>query len=187
MRRFFQLLVIILGICILCNLTVFKEKKEFVITRDFTKLQSSLNNFQAVNDWLLYINGKNVTNDIPVILAKVDSKEWVCVPLLAVVEKLGATITGKNQNEAILEYKGKKLHLNMEKQIICENFSKSNELESPTGGEIYYEFVEGEIISSGSSLIAVCYGLGIKANYVIINNQQIVTIDDTQSDNQSTN
>ena len=157
-----------------CQLRV-NQKIEVNTIDNLWALNDESNEFSINNEWHLSIFDHDVTSEIPVILVTSDDI-WECVPLVATVKELGIQVTWKDQNHAVLKYEGNKLYLDAEKQIIHQGHYEGNELDTVAGGKYYYNFVGNEVLVCGSVFISICYELGMKVHYFVLDESKTVDI-----------
>lgn len=160
-------------ICVMCS-CFFKNKN--IIKESYLTILKDSDKYECLEDWSVYILSEIAHENVCAISVKNDTGNWIGLPLTVVLEQLGVKITWKSENVATLDYEGKKLFINEDKQIIHEKRSEFNELSAPTGGKVYYEFIGGEVIVCSSSLVAICFALGIQVNCVIMNEKQTIHI-----------
>ncbi len=149
-------------------------KVEITEMNDYAKLGKFFDKIQVTNDWSIFVLGEDVSDEIPVILVEEYGEEWKCVPLLKTLKIMGATITWKNENEAIIKYNKKILLVNLEENSIKELFDDMNPENMITGGRVFYQFVDGEVIVSGPYFLAVCHFLDLEFCYRVNKDKTII-------------
>ena len=132
--------------------------------------------FNVDNEWQLYVLGENITKDIPVILVAGDETVWKAVPLIAVLKELGVEVSWEDENTAVLINGDEKLYLDLNAKTIHYNNDDFNLLKTPSGGKYYYEFVNNEVVVSGSCMNVICKFLGIHTCYDVKSDEKSVKI-----------
>ena len=149
-------------------------KVEITEMNDYAKLVEVSDKFKITSDWSISVLGEDVSDEIPVIVVEEYGEEWECVPLLKTLQIMGATITWKNVNEAIIKYNKKILLLNLEENSIKELFDDIKPENMITGGRAFYQFVDGEVIVSGPYFLAVCQLLDLQFCYRVNKDKTII-------------
>lgn len=163
-------LVVSLVACTNTNNDIYIQTKE-----DYELIFQDVSDRIVVNDdWILFVLGEKT--DVPVVVVNEYSNTFVCVPILSVMNYLGAKIIDK-ENVYEIKFNGKKVKIDFDKKIVHTEDSELNLLGLPTGGKVFYKFIGNDVISCGPSLTCVLSFLNLDVGYHIYNDSKTIKIE----------
>ena len=171
----FKYIVIFFLIFSLTGCTVDCEKTANTTASPKNSFQQNLpKEFVIGDEWSLIVFKKK--REIPIILRESNSIVWKCIPVISLLEEIGVEVL-YNKNNIELTYNDKILYVDLSKKIVHTKDSDFNVLDFPVGGEIYYEFIDCEIISCTPSFAAMCHFLGLELSCIISEENKTIEID----------
>ena len=156
---FSKVIISIMLVLSLCCCTNGDEKVYIQTKNDYKELFQNSQDLVVADDWAVYVLGEKT--NIPVIMATNGNDEvFECVPLLPVLKHFDVEIIDETDSYK-LKYKGEKLYVDFDREIIHQKGSDFNVLRFATGGRLYSKFVGNDVICCGPSLAAVPFFLDI--------------------------
>ena len=170
----FKAIIAVILILSLCACTNSNEKVYIQTKDDYKEFFNNSQDLVVADDWTVYVLGEKT--DIPVIIATNEYDEvFECVPLLPVLKLFCVEIIDETDGYK-LKYKGKKLYIDFDREIVHQKGDEFNTLRLATGGRLYHKFVGNDVICCAPSLTGVCFFLDIDIAYHVDSDSKTIKI-----------
>ncbi len=170
----FKGIIAIILILSLCGCINNNEKVYIQTKNDYKELFQHSQDLVVADDWTVYVLDEKT--DIPVIIATNEYDEvFECVPLLPVLNHFNVKIIDEIDIYK-LKYKGKKLYVDFDREIVHQKGDEFNTLRLATGGRLYYKFIGNDVVCCGPSLTGVCFFMDLDLVYHVYKHSKRIEI-----------